>query len=82
MIHIHTALDPARAETYIAGRRLWAEATEPHETMADVLAHIAELLLDAGLPAHTLATTKAPGRPCSEPGMLGCMLAVTETPHG
>ena len=55
MIYINAADHPPRAETYLAGRRLWAEATEPHETMADVLRELARQIVAAG--AHQDAAT-------------------------
>jgi hypothetical protein len=47
-LHLHTSRHPPRVETYLGGQKCWAEATEPTETMNDVLRYFALMLLGAG----------------------------------
>lgn len=73
MIHIHVAERPARAETWLNGRRLWVEATDPGETMADVLRALARQIVAAGAPQRTATAVCQPGRQQRAPVALGAL---------
>jgi hypothetical protein len=73
MIHLHTAEGPARAETWLAGVRFWAEATEPAETMDHVLADLARRILAAGGHHAAPVAVCRPGRVTHAAGSLGAL---------
>jgi hypothetical protein len=71
MMYLHTLDHPFRAETHLPGdRRVWAEATKPHETMADVLRYLAGPLLADGVLPETSVWIKPSGQPRHEPVLL------------
>lgn len=64
---VYTADHPWRGETYEDGRRIWAEATSPDETLNDVLAHIGAQLTAGGAPPDAFVRVKHTGCPPAEP---------------
>jgi len=73
VIHLHAVAAPPRAQTHLDGCRFWAAATEPHETLADVLAHLAAQIIAAGAPGSALAAVWMRGGPMHPPVPLAAL---------